>query len=527
MATYTLPLRSRVLRLPAQALGLGGAGVMYATIEGGVVTAVNFGPLPTSTDDILYHNLTLYETFPEVGWYFSDICQTFSAFPPTIPAGDIAPPYTPGGTPPVPGDPNYPESELPPTDDPAPLANTAPVYLSFHADGAASFTVTGTGPLEEVNPLMRSIVRIEDICAVRLHAMVDTPDANLTLKLCFSTDDGVTWEELSPGKTGPRVPLGAAGAVVGTFLNVDPAVSGDTLLGLCVEGSGTAILGNVFATLYVKTSDGLCIEINEGGCELSVEKPTYAEDWEDYATFGDWVSWIVANEGSQSLFQVDEILGSGEIVTDVALAGRTNSVKAMVQGFDEFGLSFNQDPINSAYNGTYALKLVLQLGSPFNVDEDGGSPVSLSSGVAFWLFAAVQRLATTGARRGVGLFVQNGDLIVVQGTNGLNSPFSLLDTIGPVSDFAGEDAQFIMACDFPDLSTWRVRFYADLGCTGSPTLIYEHTEARLDEMVGDILYVADQRSFNCMFCNWFPDTLHEYWIHQFEITDDPTLFGVA
>ena len=285
MTTYSLRLRAGSIPLVGQALGVG-AGVMYATIEAGRVTAVNFGPLPSSTDTVLYFDLTGY-AIPAVDDYFSDVCQTFSSLPPVIPAGDLAPPYTPGGTPPDPDGPDYPVPELPPEDDPEPLASTAPTFLSFHADSVESIAITGTGDITEVSPLMRSIVRIQDICAVRLHTMVDTPDAALELVLCFSVDDGATWEELSVGKTGPSVTLAAAGAVAGAFVNVDPAVAGDTLLSICVRGTGSAVVGNVFATLFVKTSAGACIVIDEDiGCPLS---GTYTEgiefDFPDLDTF--------------------------------------------------------------------------------------------------------------------------------------------------------------------------------------------------------------------------------------------------
>jgi len=258
---------------------------MYATIEASIITAITFGVPPANTSAIYYVNLSHIVPAPLTGWYFNDDCQTFSATAPVIPAGEIAPPYTPGGTPPVVGGPTYPNPELPPEDDPAPLANTAPFWISFHADGVTNVSITGGANYIEVAARMRTIVRIQDICAARIQAHVSTAAADLQLFLCASVDAGVTWLPLSAGGTGPNVPLAATGTLAGAFLNVDPALSGDVLVNVCVKGSKSAVVGNVLACFYVKTTDGGCVQIDEPtGCALT---GTFDEgvNFNDYANY--------------------------------------------------------------------------------------------------------------------------------------------------------------------------------------------------------------------------------------------------
>ena len=115
--------------------------VTYGTIVDGVLVAISTGGLPPSTDAILYFNLAGYSPLPTVGDYFSEICQEFTALPPAVPPGAIAPPFTPGGLPPViengggnPGDVEEP--------GPVPLAFLIPVLIAFNA----------TGPITEPAP---------------------------------------------------------------------------------------------------------------------------------------------------------------------------------------------------------------------------------------------------------------------------------------------------------------------------------------------------------------------------------------
>lgn len=267
MATTTMVLRQGTVMLTGGELGFG-TKVMYATVEDGVVTAVTFGNLPSSTETIYYVDLSSYATQPAVGWYFSDVCQTFSALPPVIPAGDLAPPFTPGSPPPVPGDPDYPNPEIPTEDDPVPLASTAPVWISFHADAEQSATIAGGADYVEVDERMRTTVRINDVCAVRIQTHVITEDAGLQLFLCYRNELD-EWEPLSVGKTGPSVTLAAADTVAGMIVNIDPAIAGDTTVTVCAKGTGSAVVGNISGVFFFKTTDGVCLEIEEGvGCGL-------------------------------------------------------------------------------------------------------------------------------------------------------------------------------------------------------------------------------------------------------------------
>lgn len=249
-----------------------GSAVMFATIENGVVTAIAYGALPESDDDTLYLDLSRYEPPPLVGWYFSDVCQTFSETPPVIPAGDVAPPFTPGGLPPIPGTPEFPAPEVPEIDDRPALATLTQSFLSFHADGDAQLVASGAsggGALVELNPRLRTVVRLRDICGIRLQAHVVSGGA-VDLVLAYRNEDD-EWEALSPLKTGPRVSCVAEGTYAGLFTNVDPiALDSSNVVTVCVRGEGSAVVGNVLALLLVKANAGACPEFaeDEAGCEV-------------------------------------------------------------------------------------------------------------------------------------------------------------------------------------------------------------------------------------------------------------------
>lgn len=297
MPSTIIRLGSGRLPLVARELDLG-PEVMYATVVDGRVTAVLFGELPASDDTTLYVDLSRVEPLPAVDDYFADVCQTFSSVPPVIPAGDSAPPFTPGSPPPTPGGPEYPVPELDPADDLPVFAPTAFQWLSFHADGADPFPAVGTGAgLEEVDPRLRTIVNVSEVCAVRLQAHVVTEDA-LDLVLCYRNDLD-EWEELSPAKTGPKVSLSAAGTYAGLSTNVDPTLSGDVLLSLCVRGSGTASLGNVLARFAGKTGPGVCVELEEPvpTCDVpGVVDPDLLDDFTGYANYAAF--WARADAGA-------------------------------------------------------------------------------------------------------------------------------------------------------------------------------------------------------------------------------------
>jgi hypothetical protein len=263
VATTALRLAPATIAVAGGVLDMG-AAVMYATVDDGVVTAITYGLLPASTAELLYVDLSGYlpPDYPAVGWYFQQVCRTFSPNPPVIPAGDIAPPYTPGLPPPTPGDPNFPPSELPPVDDRPPLANTTPVWVSFHADGAEELVAAGGSGYEEVDPRMRTLVRLIDVCAVRLQAHVVTGGSG-SLYLCHYDPDLLEWVPLSAGGTGPSVPVAAAGTYAGLFVNPNPALSGDVLLNVCTRDGSGATVGNLLACFFVKSTTGVCVEFPE------------------------------------------------------------------------------------------------------------------------------------------------------------------------------------------------------------------------------------------------------------------------
>lgn len=106
--------------------------VSYAVVVDGRVVSVASGPLPDSTTTTSYIDLTGITT-PAVGDYFSEICNTFSASEPTIPPGEVVPPYTNityNTTITIIN--NYDDDD---EAGPTPIAFTVPQLIVFHASG--------------------------------------------------------------------------------------------------------------------------------------------------------------------------------------------------------------------------------------------------------------------------------------------------------------------------------------------------------------------------------------------------------
>jgi len=270
MTITRVRLLSGRVALNGAALDLG-ASVMFATITNNVVTAVAFGTLPANTGSMLYVDLSPYAVLPLIDWYFSDVCQTFSATAPVIPAGDIAPPYSPGTPPPIPGSPEYPLPEVPESDNPTPLAILGQAFLSFHADGVDSVTATGDTDatvLVEVSARYRTNVRLQDVCGLRLQAhVISAGDVDLVLAYYDDIED--EWIALSPAGSGPFVSCSVAGTYAGTFTNVDPlALLGDNIVSVCARGNASATVGNIVALLLMKVTEGECPDFVESvdGC---------------------------------------------------------------------------------------------------------------------------------------------------------------------------------------------------------------------------------------------------------------------
>ena len=150
---------------------LAGAPVVtYAEIVDGRVTYVGTGPLPSSTDSIIYFDLTGY-TSPSIGDYFSEICQEFTSSPPTVPPGEIVPPWTKprDGT-----DGKDGTNGLDGGVGPFPPATTMPVIIPFQAYFGTSITVTASVAETEINARFRTAFDLADVCGIRVQAQVRT-----------------------------------------------------------------------------------------------------------------------------------------------------------------------------------------------------------------------------------------------------------------------------------------------------------------------------------------------------------------
>lgn len=269
----------------------------YVAIVNGRVTDVVLGAsaIPPSSAGVLYWDVTGLSPQPQVDWYFAEPCNVFSALPPVIPPGDLAPPYPPGEEPPDRDD--FEEIE------PGPVREALLGYhlTALHAHPADTAVVVGDDPEAEVTPLWRTTLALDNTCGLRLQAHVVVPDS-VRLILKGSFDNGATWEYLNTEYEGPFLDVTNAGEAVGPFVNIDPAfATGDVLVSVFARASGSpsAILGNVHVMHALKLDDGVCplYEIEVDGC--AVPAAIFADDLSGYAS---WAAFYAAVEPSNPSF---------------------------------------------------------------------------------------------------------------------------------------------------------------------------------------------------------------------------------
>jgi len=256
-----------------------GPDVTYAVVVGGIVQSVETGPLPPNSGSQYNHVIGDDDVVPDVGWYFNDVCGTFSEDPPTIAPGDIAPPYVPGTNPPVPGAPDYPLPELPPLDDSAAAQVSAvlPTVVTFQTDATTTFTVSVPDTETPLDTRFHHALDLGRVCGVRLQVRVLTavPGARLRAEMSIGGESG--WGPLGTldDEDGPYVTLGSVGYQRGDLFEVPEG--GDSVIRLVVENGGNAnvTLGAVSMLLYMRTDASLpCPQLT--GCTPELEFPVLA-----------------------------------------------------------------------------------------------------------------------------------------------------------------------------------------------------------------------------------------------------------
>ena len=273
-----------------------GGSVTYAEIIDGRVTGIYTGSLPASSATVLYIDLTGYST-PSVGDYFSEICQTFSSTEPTVDPGDIVPPWT------KPRDGTNGKDGTNGLDGgvgPFPPASVVPTLIAFHADGKDSVTTStsAAAALFEVSSRLRTAFDLSDACAIRVQGKVTTALAGAELVLCYSTDDGATWDYVADAYAtdagGPWMSIASTGEIRGDFRNVTAGARGDVLLSLFTRysvGGASAIFGNIGALVYLRTDlRGMCASLTPAACPVfptltpGPSGELFRDDFSSYAT---------------------------------------------------------------------------------------------------------------------------------------------------------------------------------------------------------------------------------------------------
>jgi hypothetical protein len=248
-----------------------GTSGTYATVVNGVVTATATGIKPSNTPTTVYVSIPAGDPTPSVGDYYSDICGTFSASVPTIPPGQIAPPYTPGTTPPTPGTPGYPVEDVPTNNTNTPSAPVVPSIITFSTDAGSTLTVSAVpAALTALSDRYHVAADLTDVCALRLQGRVTTPCPGAIVALEYSSDGATGWTTLGTrnGEDGPYIDVGSSGYVRGLF--VAPVATGDVVLRLVTQdGDGVTnlVLGHVSVLMYVRADNAVpCPALPDDGC---------------------------------------------------------------------------------------------------------------------------------------------------------------------------------------------------------------------------------------------------------------------
>lgn len=514
--TVTIVLRAGAVRAQARRLSFGDA-VMYATIVDGVVTAVGYGTRPVSDADTYYADLTEETVLPEIDWSFNDVCQTFSATPPTIPPGDIAPPYTPGSPPPVPGTPEYPPNDLD-DEDPVPLASTAPTLIVFRGDGLVDLTITGGAGLVEVDERLRTKFPLVDACAIALQATITTVGTG-ELVVCYSDDNGVTWVELSPAGTGPAIPLNALGTVLGPYVNVAPVAQVfSALLSVFTRDGATAVIGNVSAIVYVKTTNGACLELIEpdNSCAIEVTTANHSDDFLSYTSIANFAATRVnAAVGSDATDYLT-------LDTTKGLNGAAQSLLAtMPAGDTDYTIS---GALHATFPGALQkvrlVKWVYELEAGMIANTQAGNTIPALGGAGLAEMSCVVANAVTG-EAAFALHMRAGRVRLERVNNA-----TVVADVGPISDFTGLK-QLVMYGDHPESNQLRIRIYLDVACPDTPntlTLLVSHTETYSHDLIAsdgwDRAFVGDISRVDR------GASAQRLWHYQFSNDINPSTYGL-
>lgn len=514
MATYTLTAAVGSFVLTGKAAGLRApGGVSWAEIVGGVVVAVSSGSaVPTSDSTTIYSNLSGVSPTPSVGWYFSEICQTYSAAAPTIPPGDVAPPYPPGGTPPTPGDPTYPTG---PGDDggTAPPAFLVPSLIAFHADREAAISVASCPSAStELSTKLRTAFDLTDCCLIRLQADVETEVTGALLTLKYSLDAGATWTILSAGGTGPTVTVATAGDQRGTFLNIDPAAMGDVLLSVFVsggDGATTLELGNVAALCYLKANEGDCAVVTETS-ECGIEAGVNSQDFALYASIAALEAAFVA--GTDTLMTA---LGAGSLDDgSIGPAASFNGVDGIIATYsstpkDGYPIYSDFTADSSSHDkADVTYKRVLTMGA--GLDTDGTAPnVSSDFGLC---------LVECGIYDGGGGFSHSdfcyvslrGGNIYFDYFSGGSIPTGAGILIDPISAWTGRPIQLLIRIERHSSTETKVTVCLDDACPATPTIVHQAVYTSECTNPSFLEVQADQFYFNNLITSPVVNYLHQY-----------------
>jgi hypothetical protein len=289
----------------------------WAAIENGVVTDLQLGALPASTDTVLYWPLARSAVIPLVGWYFNEPCNVFTATRPQREAGSTAPPFPPGGPPPDPDD--YapdPEIDGPSPDDDQDTRNPVlPTIVAFHANEGALITIAAApAALTELSPRLRTRVDLSACCSLALQAHIVAPVSAARLVLLYTLNQGATWQpvwthEDDATRYGPWLRLSTAGTRAGRF--VPPDVAAPVIVSPFIEGGDNASgveIGNLNMLMYNRVFPGRPCPDGDDEPACAVEELPELEDygtpfWREEWAYASSAALRAQYNGFSSMFQ--------------------------------------------------------------------------------------------------------------------------------------------------------------------------------------------------------------------------------
>jgi hypothetical protein len=457
---------------------------------------------------------------------------------PVIPPGEVAPPFVPGGTPPVIGAPGTPTVPEP---GPARAALLAYHLTAFHATAADAVTVGGEPvlfdlyddvvPAAEVTPRWRTTMNFSETPGVRLQAHVVSA-GDVRLIGLGSLDGGATWGYLNADYEGPYLTCTTTGERVGPFVNIDPLyASGDVLVSIFATApdSGTVTLGNVHAMSVLRMDDGeppVYVIVTDCAVNAGLESEGDFSQYADFAAFvsarnGDdlFTEWEGPTTAEAQAFFDEAKSFNGS----AAMTGVYTDVYASTSGIFPHPTWRTRFPssIQGGGNVTVVWQMVMELESGWNLSE-----TDAFNGLCICTF-----FPRSGIYAGdsAGLWVRGSRLYVDYVTDFLTPAANSTD-VGAADDLSGGPKQ--VTCRFTKAgSSVQFEVWIDNTCEPPTNKLYDETWTALrptwpDLAVPGDVTLLDASALEGVFADGTDGDGKKVWLWQVSYDTDASTYGL-